>query len=147
MFRIRKKFKFEAAHKLEKAYTKECFECIHGHSYIVELFLTSIGLNEMSMVLDFGYLKPFIASIRSEWDHALFLHNCQRENFQPLIDAGVLKKVVFLPQDSTAEVMACLICEKLRTFLRKNDHLTVNVEKVRVHETANGWGEFQLENK
>lgn len=39
MFTIRKEFKFEMAHQLYTCYSEACKNAIHGHSYILELFL------------------------------------------------------------------------------------------------------------
>lgn len=140
--RIRKSFQFEAAHQLETAYTAQCHECIHGHSYTVELYIESDILLEDEMVLDFSKLKAFKDSIMLAWDHGLILHERKRKYIQPLIDAGVLKaeKVTFLLNNPTAEIMAVIIFNKLRVFLTTLG-TKAKAKKVRVHETASGWAE------
>jgi 6-pyruvoyltetrahydropterin/6-carboxytetrahydropterin synthase len=145
-YRIRKSFTFEAAHQLESAYTEACSDCIHGHSYTVEMFLTSEALDKDDMVIDFGKLKKFKKKVMKQWDHGLILHEAKKKHIQPLIDAGVLKKskVSFYNFNPTAEFMACRLASLLQLFLQKNwskKHSHVKVEKVRVHETASGWAE------
>ena len=146
-FLIRKQFKFEAAHQLEDAYTKACSDCIHGHSYTAELVLSSKFLGPNDMVVDFGELKPFINSIREQWDHGLHLHDNKRVWIDPLIEAGILKesKVTFWRMNPTAEAMARSLYNSLCRYITdKGSHWNcVTVVAVRVHETSTGWGEWR----
>lgn len=147
MYRIRKSFTFEAAHQLEAAYTKACSDCIHGHSYTVEMFLQSVDLDAWHMVLDFGLLKTFKQLVMDEWDHGLILHENRRPFYDPLIDAGQLKreKVHYFRESPTAEVMARKLFLGLRDYLPKSTRTQqglVVVTKVRVHETSTGWAEY-----
>ena len=50
---IRKLFKFEGAHIVRNCSSHRCRENIHGHSYIVEVFITSDKLDRGYMVMDF----------------------------------------------------------------------------------------------
>ncbi|MFR6543952.1 MAG: 6-pyruvoyl trahydropterin synthase family protein, partial [Butyricimonas virosa] len=50
---IRKLFKFEGAHIVRNCSSHRCRENIHGHSYIVEVFITSDKLDRGYMVIDF----------------------------------------------------------------------------------------------
>jgi 6-pyruvoyltetrahydropterin/6-carboxytetrahydropterin synthase len=149
VYRIRKKFTFEAAHQLTTAYTAPCHECVHGHSYTVEMILSSEMLDGMNMVLDFGYLKRFKNTVMERWDHGLLLHESVRDAWMPLIEAGLLKesKVHFVRQNPTAEFMARELFRDLRLYLDKvlSDMEEVNVDAVRVHETSTGWAEFVSE--
>jgi len=148
MFRIQKRFKFEAAHQLENAFTKACSDCIHGHSYTVEMHLYSEHLDDNQMVVDFGVLKAFKSQVMFHWDHGLILHKNKEEHIEPLITAGVLKesKVTFLSMNPTAEAMARLLYEQLVQFVENCPHIVgemVKVYKVRVHETSTGWAEYK----
>lgn len=142
---IRKSFTFEAAHQLETAFTKACFECIHGHSYTVELFLRWMGpprLDADDMVLDFSRLAPFKAKVMEAWDHGLILHESKAPHYEPLIAAGLLKreKVSFLTRNPTAETMAQILYGQLQDFLRGVEN--VDVAAVRVHETSTGYAQY-----
>lgn len=147
MYRIQKRFKFEAAHQLEDAFTKACSDCIHGHSYTVEMHLSSECLDMNSMVVDFGVLKAFKQQTMDKWDHGLILQKNKRLHIQPLIDKGVLKasKVTFLTMNPTAETMALILFNDLKEFIKNCPHVTdmVKVYKVRVHETSTGWAEYK----
>ena len=150
MYRIRKSFTFEAAHQLETAFTAGCHECIHGHSYTVEMYIDAeILQQDQRMVIDFGELKPFKDMIMEMWDHGLLLHVNKKPHIQPLIDAGVLRasKVSFLELQPTAEVLARMIYGKLHDWL--GTHLQMDrlkrgvfVSGIRVHETGTGWAEY-----
>lgn len=121
MFRIRKKFRFEAAHQLPAAFSTDCMR-MHGHSYTVELFLVASFLDEDGMVMDFGKLKGFIESIKAMWDHKIIQN---------------------LPKP-TAEAMAMTIYEGLALHLKQTEKsCRVRVERVRVHETETGWAEYE----
>lgn len=150
---IRKSFTFEAAHQLETAYTKACHECIHGHSYTVELFIrrtnpatpepvSPLSLDEDDMVLDFSRLTPFKERVMASWDHGLILHASKAPHYYPLIQKGLLKreKVSFLDKNPTAETMAQILFGQLKLFLE--DIPNVEVAAVRVHETSTGYAQY-----
>ena len=148
-YSIRKQFTFEAAHQLETAETAACHECIHGHSYTVELVIGAAVLDGHGMVLDFACLKPFKDEVMARWDHGLILHENKRHLYEPLIAVGALKKskVSFLFANPTAESMARILFEQLERFLAGPfvgpSAKYVCVEKVRVHETSTGWAEYR----
>lgn len=156
--RIRKEFTFEAAHQLETAYTAACHECVHGHSYRVELFLACHALDADGMVLDFSRLAPFKAAIMEVYDHGLMLHKSKRRWYQPMIDAKVLKqtKVTFWENNPTAENIARMLFYKLCDFVtyeilqkeldtNKGNWRRLYVEGVRVHETSTGYAEYGVQ--
>ena len=143
-FRIRKRFTFEAAHQLEKAFSQDCVETIHGHSYVVELFLISEKLDEEGMVLDFGYLKEFIKLTKKRLDHALILHKSNEK----IVEELGQRKVVYTEGNPTAEFLAAMIFKGLEEFLEcliLSLSSSAKVEKVRVHEAESGWCEFEGE--
>ena len=142
MYRICKSFRFEAAHQLERAFSKACVKSIHGHSYKVELFLTSRCLDPDLMVVDFGVLADFIDAIKSVWDHALILPRKLFAEFGEMPS----NKTVVLEASPTAEVMASILLEGLvETVSKIPASNRLRVEKVRVHETETGWAECVLE--
>lgn len=141
MYRIRKSFTFEAAHRLERAYSQDCKDNIHGHSYTVEVFLTAKCLNGDLMVLDFGALKEVLGQIRAQWDHALILPQALAKDAK-----GLSKKLVIFPANPTAEVMAKMVFDTLVRVINPEESgrpaNDLRLERVRVHETATGWAEY-----
>ena len=69
---IRKLFKFEGAHIVRNCSTERCKKSVHGHSYIVEVFLESKFMDNGQMVLDFGLMTD-IRSIVDMFDHTYCL--------------------------------------------------------------------------
>ncbi|MBT9138971.1 MAG: 6-carboxy-5,6,7,8-tetrahydropterin synthase [Syntrophomonadaceae bacterium] len=130
MFTIRKKFRFEASHRLVSSYSI-CCQKLHGHSYILELFFRSDHLNEDGMVIDFGLVKDLLRPLLEEFDHRLILDKAD--------DTKELRPHAFIfPYSPTAENMAKYIFDKVKKIFPA-------VSKVRVHETETGWAEYEQE--
>jgi len=105
MFLIRKRFRFEAAHQLERCpsdASKECSETIHGHSYVVDVILRAPRLDESRMVLDFGALASIIQTLWDELDHSLLLPPGLMTTYTGLLTG----KIVNIGGNPTAELLA-----------------------------------------
>ena len=102
MYTIRKLFKFETAHVLNTSYSKEC-QCLHGHSYKLEIIISTQELNKDGMVLDFKKLKEIINSkIINEFDHAFIMSRNQENNSAIKL---VTNGLVLVDYNPTAENM------------------------------------------
>lgn len=138
MFQIRKQFKVEMAHRLRSAFSKCCTDQIHGHSYIIEVFLKAEQLNVDDMLIDFGELKSIISDYINSWDHALVLP-------KELPSGGSEVKLIRTDYNPTAEAMACDMFSHITYLLKKGEHggaQDLTVSCVRVHETRTGWAEY-----
>jgi len=135
MYTIRKLFKLEGAHILTRAFSKEC-QRIHGHSYSVEVFVSSDKLNADGMVVDFKLLKKSIGDLINSWDHRclvedgllednLCLHNKFKSSF------------VVVPYNPTAENM----CKDIYDQAKRMVPIGYSI-KVRIHETDTGYAEY-----
>ena len=140
MFRIRKTFKIEYAHQLDSAYSKACTDAAHGHSGLVEVFLTSDCVNEDGMVIDFGALKNLIGEYMQSWDHALIISEKMSKKYGKTF-LKTQKKIRVVPYNPTAEMMAYDMYHRIFKLLI-DANLKCQVEKVRFHETATGWAEW-----
>jgi 6-pyruvoyltetrahydropterin/6-carboxytetrahydropterin synthase len=132
MYKIRKMFKFEAAHALNRAYSKECCS-IHGHSYKVEVIIFSNALNDDGMVIDFKLLKEIVGPLIEAFDHKLIV-----------TDRTLCKHVkgqLVVPFNPTAENMAKNMWEQMSPIL---EHLIPGMIRffIRVHETDSGYAEY-----
>jgi len=139
MFTIRKMFKVEACHQLEegKCFSEACSDSLHGHSYIIEVFLSARELDDSGMVLDFGELKQLIGKYIDEWDHAIILSRKLAESY----GKGFLarnKKVKVVEYNPTAEEMA----RDIHGYIAEKLAWSPEWVRVRVHETATGWAEY-----
>lgn len=139
MYRIRKKFKFEMAHRLNTSYSKECQD-IHGHSYVLEVIIDSMGLNEDGMVIDFKLLKSVVNDfIINDFDHALVISNINKKDYEWV--KYIPSKKVVTDYNPTAENMVKDFYNRLYAIL------SVSVKSfykltVRLHETDTGYAEY-----
>lgn len=67
MFELDIQKEFSAAHFL-KDYNGDCAK-LHGHNYLVQVFVQSEELDEIGIALDFKVLKKELDSILGELDH------------------------------------------------------------------------------
>ena len=135
MYRLRKKFTFESAHILDTSYSKDC-QNVHGHSYILEVFLSTKQLSLDGMVCDFKTLKEIVQEhVLQFYDHAfIFSSKAMPMNVLPI--QGL--KTLMVTKNPTAENMAQDIYERLVDCFEPG----VKLEKIRLHETATGWAEY-----
>ena len=92
MYEVIKRLEISAAHRLSLEYDSKCSN-LHGHNWIVTVYLRSETLNQNGMIMDFTEIKRRI---------------------QDKLDHKVINDVVdFNP---TAENMAKFICDELAPY-------------------------------
>lgn len=89
MYRVKKRLEIAGAHKLSLDYESKCSN-IHGHNWIVEIYMRSKNLDRNGMVMDFTHIKK---EIHDALDHK-YINDVVQVN-------------------PTAENIARWICEKL----------------------------------
>lgn len=140
---IRKLYKFEAAHIVRNCSSVLCRENIHGHSYVVEVFITSDKLDKGYMIMDFGLLNPVKRFIGS-FDHSYSLWTGEDPEFKRFIYT-YNRRVAELPVSPSAEGYALLFFYAIDRILKntafRNGEGHVQLSSVRVHETATGYAE------
>ena len=67
MYELKVVSRFAAAHNLENFYGK-C-ENLHGHNWLVEVYVTSDRLDDAGLVMDFGVIKKHLGEVLEELDH------------------------------------------------------------------------------
>lgn len=141
---IRKKFKFEGAHIVRNCSTKRCKTSIHGHSYVVEVFLSSNKLDNGYMVLDFGLTKKHIKNIIDSFDHAYSLWVGESDEFKNFFKSNS-ERWIEMPLSPSAEVYSLMFLKFIDHILKNTAFLNgegdVKVSSVRVHETETGYAE------
>lgn len=65
MFKVKKRLEISASHQLNLSYESKC-ENLHGHNWIIDVYLKSDTLNDDGMVMDFTHIKE---SIQKQLDH------------------------------------------------------------------------------
>lgn len=144
---IRKQFKFEGAHIVRNCSSHRCRENVHGHSYIVEVFITSDKLDKGYMVMDFTLLDK-VKELVDSFDHSYSLWNVEDEELKSFV-YKYNSRVVEMPVSPSAEGYALLlsfVADKIiKNTERANDEGDVRLQSVRVHETATGYAEAFVE--
>jgi 6-pyruvoyltetrahydropterin/6-carboxytetrahydropterin synthase len=135
-FRIAKSFTVESGHLL----TKHPGACRfpHGHSRTVEIVVCSAALDPADMVCDFKALKSAAAEAIERFDHT-FAINTADPRYAELRAAYGEHVIAFPNTDPTSEVLAREIFQQVRSRLNVPG---VQLERVRVTETATSWAEY-----
>ena len=141
--KIRKLYRIESAHIVKGAVSQRCSNSYHGHSGVIEVFLTSNGLDDAGMVYDFGAFKNTIGSFIDMFDHSVHL---SKESVESLVFFTCANsRYVILPCNPTAENYAILfrdcINEILQNVTYTNGEQNVVCTGVRYHETVTGYAE------
>jgi len=145
MYRVTRRFEFEAAHRL-LGYEGKC-KHLHGHSYVAEVTVEGPELDELGMLIDFGELKKLFGSwIDRYWDHNILLCNKDEALWSQMPELNGDK----LPFSSceclpTAEFMARRLYEVGGSLLSQLSRATVRLVKVKIQETTDCWAEYYEE--
>lgn len=141
---IRKKFKFEGAHIVRDCSSDRCKKSIHGHSYIVEVFITSKGIDNGGMVMDFGLTKGSISDFIDSFDHCYSLWDKEKEDFKSFIKSHS-ERWIEMPVTPSAEMYSLMFFYVIDKIIKNtefnNGEQKVKLHSVRVHETETGYAE------
>ena len=140
--RIKKKFRFEAAHALY-GYDGKC-KNIHGHNY--KLFVTIIGEPisnksdfKFGMVMDFDDLKKIVKSeIINEFDHCVIFNknSPHKELADELIKKG--HKVILADYQPTIEEMVIDFAKRISSKLPAE----IKLHSLKLEETETSYSEW-----
>ena len=97
MYELKKTLEISAAHFLSLDYESKCSQ-LHGHNWIVTVYLRSATLNASGMIMDFTDIKK---KINNKFDHK------------------ILNDVLDI--NPTAENIARFICDELAPFCYRVD--------------------------
>lgn len=140
---IRKKYRFEAAHMVRNCTSVLCRENIHGHSYIVEVFIRGNQLDNGCMLLDFCKLD-IVKELINSFDHSYCLWAKEADEVKEAMYT-INSRVVTMPISPSAEGYALLLYVMIKDLLEKmdlnNGEGALNLHSVRVHETETGYAE------
>lgn len=141
---IRKLFKFENAHIVRNCTSRRCSRSIHGHSYKVEVKLSSNYLDNGEMVYDFGLMKVTIKDLIDSFDHAITLWAKDEPEYIEYAKKFSERWIV-LPVNPSAEqfsrVFFLIIDRVLNLMEFNNGEKEVKLHSITVHETDTGYAE------
>jgi 6-pyruvoyltetrahydropterin/6-carboxytetrahydropterin synthase len=141
---IRKLFKFEGAHIVRNCSSIRCKKSIHGHSYVVEVFFSSDGLDNGQMVMDFGLMKGNIKDLIDSFDHAYSMWDKESDEFKKFMVENS-ERYITMPVSPSAEAYALmflmLVDKVVKATEFNNGEVNVEVTSVKVHETVTGYAE------
>lgn len=140
---IRKLFKFEGSHIVRNCSSERCSRNVHGHSYKVEVFLSSDCLDNAGMIMDFGLMQDFKAVVDA-FDHSHIIwredNGKYREFFMQENERWILSE--FNP---SAEILSLIFFYFFDGIIKNtefsNGEGEISVKSVRVHETDTGYAE------
>lgn len=133
MIRCARRFEFDAGHRVV-GHLNKC-QYIHGHRYVLEVIAESVQLNELGMVVDFGFLKTIIKNwIDENFDHTLILNHTDKD-LGDKITSWTGQKIYYLKENPTAENIAL----HLKTYVMPQlfaDGI-FQIVKIKLFETPN----------
>ena len=141
---IRKLYRIETAHIVINAISQRCSRSIHGHSSIVEVFLSANHLDNAGMIYDFGAFKKTIGSFVDMFDHSVHIYGSQDAKRLDFFKE-TNERYVVLPCNPTAENYCVLFRDCIGDILRYSDFTngegSIVCTGVRYHETSTGYAE------
>lgn len=140
---IRKLYRIESAHIVKDAISRRCSHSVHGHSGVIEVFLTSYRLDKAGMVYDFGAMKKTIGSFIDMFDHSTHIYGVDEARLKFFSETN--ERYIKLPFNPTAENYSLFFKEAINQILSRstftNGESGVRCCGVRYHETVTGYAE------
>lgn len=144
---IRKLFKIEGAHIVRNCSTQKCRLSVHGHSTIIEVFLTSDKLDNGGMIVDFSLIKKNIGQWIDSFDHCMLLWSKDKEDYKNDMKKWC-DRWIELPVSPSAENLALYMCYMINEMLKatkfNNGEGNIECSKVIYHETTTGYAEATI---
>ncbi len=124
---------FDAAHRV-MGHSGKCIY-LHGHRYVLEVTAKSSKLDELGMVVDFGFLKANIKKwIDENFDHTAILF-IEDQLLGSTISSFTNQKIYYLPYNPTAENIAFYLKNVIfKQILHSSEFV---IESVKLYETPN----------
>lgn len=119
MYQLNKEFVVETAHILDSSYMTQC-QRFHGHSARIVLSISSMGLNQDGMVIDFKKLKEFFQPIYDTLDHHCLVSEKRARTLFNDVEQGKRLGFVIVPFNPTAENLSKWIYEQVDEELSKH---------------------------
>ena len=140
---VTQRIEWDMGHRLGDGYTSKCRHA-HGHRYVAELSFVAPALDEFGMVLDFDDIKRLAKVwIDEHIDHAFLVYERDTRLLDFLRAEQNRHHVVDF--NTTVENIAGWLGTELQATIDADDAVKprgVQLTRVRVYETPNGWAEW-----
>lgn len=123
MYELKVVDRFAAAHQLRE-FQGKC-ENLHGHNWLVEVYVQSPVLDRIGLVMDFGLIKKHLKGILEDLDHK-FLNELE----------------FFQQHNPSSENIARYIYERLAPLIQSGGTHPVNLVKVSAWESENACASY-----
>ena len=130
-YRLSKKFRFEAAHRLALNYCGKCSN-IHGHSWNGQLQISGPDLDAYGFLMDFADMKLFTKDIEKQYDHKLLLQKGDVDLIR-LCEQNKWEVVVF-ENNPTSETLAKELFIQAQAYFAKWPG--IDVDFIKIEETC-----------
>ncbi len=114
MFELDITREFSGAHSL-RGYNGDC-KCLHGHNWIIQVFVQSEELDEVGIAVDFKALKKELDAILKELDHKYLNELEAFRDCNPTSEnlaRYIYKRLAAAVNDGKARVSKVRVCESL----------------------------------
>lgn len=126
----------DTGHRLAKNYPYKC-KNIHGHRFLIEVFITGNSLNEYDMLVDFNTIKEYLKEdIDKKFDHKLILY--EKDELREFLDK---ENTIYLKGNPTCEYLSKYIFDLLYDKINKAEY---KLNSVRVSESPKQYSEFSI---
>ena len=141
---ITTRMEFDSGHRIPN-HNSSC-KNLHGHRYAIEVTLKGDIIDQENesdygMVMDFKDAKELIRkTIVEPWDHAFLVYEKDLEVIH-FLNSLKGHKTVILDKVPTAENMALIAFNLLKTVFEKTFQNDIIPTRVRLFETPNNWAD------
>lgn len=141
---IRKQFSLNNKHIVRNCTSIRCKENEHSHRYVVEVILSSTGLDNGHMLMDFGLFKNTIGPFIKSFDNACTLWSKDKPEYIEYSKKENPRHIIMNSNPSAESIslyMFYIIDKILQNTVFNNNENRPHLHSIRVHETETGWAE------
>lgn len=141
---IRKSYRVESSHIVRNCSTDRCKSSVHGHSALIEVFITAKGVDNGQMILDFSLMKGPIKDFIDSFDHTHIIWSRECNEYKDFFKKNNARWIE-LPVSPSAEMYSLLMFYIIDKIIKNtkfaNGETGIELHSVRYHETTTGYAQ------
>lgn len=127
---------FDAAHRVVGDYQGPCRN-LHGHTYMLEVSISSNRLDSHGFVIDFSKVKQICNSwIKDNFDHAVLVSGIDVSLMDFVKNEQQKHYMIDSVKNTTAEVLSMVIFNKFNELLADYAHISLDIVKLYESESS-----------